>query len=525
MSNHYHLHTSSSLHPEQNHDDGENNQAIPSQISLKINNQLMNLLENDENEMEIEFTSLTEGKIYCGGQEFSVRFAENQATEIYRRRDSSSSSGSGSSDEAGNDFEFVGIAEKRYTVKSSYEVVSQDIRQKTKGEQEAKEQHRSHFMTKIDTSRAVQTVNVGLSSSSSSSSSGITGKKRSGASSDTHLASSPDRKAPTTATQPTPHDTNDEPRWIVIRDLPKSTTASDIRTFLSGLKVFDIFACVNMAGDGKDVYVQFEKQAGADMGVVRNGETIVIAAERKRTSQSSRPRTANTTSNDDTDGCSKFSAHIYRTHHEEASWAKALCVRLDDTVIKCQETLSILNDYLPSNLLSQHPRLALSRWGDVLKGCVLPTPDEIVSYDEHHRLRDHTSIVYRYDYTPVKGFYDSYVDQSWGGGYVNQLFDASLPGLHTEAQLHLSSVTNAPTDPSYGNVSLHSDYEEITTILNKLSSVLSTSLILPFTGEVSEKQRKAQGIVCDHVHRMIGIYQRIHHFLWTKRYAYSQKLV
>ena len=531
MSNQYRLHPSSS-HPEQNRDDGENDQVLPSQISLKINRQLLNLLENDDNEMEIEFTSLTEGKIYCGGQEFSVTFTENQSTEIYRRSESisssssSSSSSSGkkgsdsSSDDAGNDFDYVGVAEKRYTVKSSYEIVSQDIRQKSKIEQEAKEQHRSHFMTKINTSRVVQTTDAGLSRSNSSSSSGISGKKRSNASPDTNLACSPNRKtvAATKTIHSTHHDSDHEPRWIVIRGLPKSTTSNDIRSFLSGLKVFDIFASEGtIAGDGKDVYVQFEKQAGADMGLVRHGETIVIAAERKR------QRTATTTSHEEIDGSSKFSTHISRIHHAEASWAKALCVRLDDTVVKCQETLSILNDYLPSNLLQQHPRHALSRWENVLKGYVLPSSDEIVSYDEHHRLRDHTSMVYRYDYTSVGGLYDPYVEQSWGGGYVNQLTNASLPCLNTEVEFHQGSMSNTPTDSSYGNVTLHDDYEEIVSILDKLSSVLATSLILPVTGDDSEKQRKAQCIVCDQVHRMIGIYQRVHHILWMKRFAYSKQ--
>lgn len=545
MSNQYRLHPPSN--PEQSRDDeGKNDQLLPSQISLKINKQLMNLMENDDNELEIEFTSLTEGKIFCGGQEFIVTFTENQSTEIYRRRESTSSGSSSSSsrtrndfdyssEDTGvkNDFDYVGVAEKRYTVKSSYEVVSQDIRQKSKVEQETKEQHRSHFMSNIHTSRTAQTVDVGLpSNSNSNSSSAISGKKRSGATlPDTHFASSPNRKAATkTINSSSHHDIDCEPRWIVIRDLPKSTTSNDIRSFLSGLKVFDIFASKGtIAGDGKDVYVQFEKQAGADMGIVRHGETISIAAERKRASQNLRQRTANTMCHDDTDG--KFSTHIYRIHHAEASWAKALCMRLDDTAVKCQETWSILNDHLPSNLLKQHPRQALLRWENVLKGYVLPSPDEIVSYDEHHRLRDHSSMIYRNDYTSVGGFYDPYVEQSWGCGYVNQLCNASsssFPCANTEELQRnvLGNNTSNSTDSLHGNVMLHGDYEEIVTILDKLNSILSTSLLLPFTaGDDSGKQRKIQCIVCDHVHRMIGIYQRVHHILWIRRFAYSQKLI
>ena len=263
------------------------------------------------------------------------------------------------------------------------------------------------------------------------------------------------------------------------------------------------------------------------MGIVRHGETIVIAAERKRASQNSRQRTANTMCHDETDG--KFSTNISRIHHAEASWAKALCVRLDDTAVKCQETWSILNDHLPSNILIQHPRQALLRWENVLKGYVLPSPDEIVSYDEHHRLRDHTSMIYRYDYTSVGGFYDPYVEQSWGSGYVNQLCHASssssFPGTNTEELQRNDSGNNTSTDSTHGNVTLHGDYEEIVAILDKLSSVLSSSLILSLTGDDTEKQRKAQCIVCDHIHRMLGIYQRIHHILWMRRFAYSKKLI
>jgi hypothetical protein len=48
-------------------------------ISLKLNNQLQTILENEScnSGFEIEFTSLTEGKIYCGSTVFNLKFSES----------------------------------------------------------------------------------------------------------------------------------------------------------------------------------------------------------------------------------------------------------------------------------------------------------------------------------------------------------------------------------------------------------------------------------------------------------------
>ena len=48
-------------------------------ISLKLNNQLQTVLENEscDSGFEIEFTSLTDGKIYCGSAVFDLKFSES----------------------------------------------------------------------------------------------------------------------------------------------------------------------------------------------------------------------------------------------------------------------------------------------------------------------------------------------------------------------------------------------------------------------------------------------------------------
>ena len=48
-------------------------------VSLKLNNQLQSLLENhsDDSKIEIEFTSLTEGKIYYGQTIFNLKFSDS----------------------------------------------------------------------------------------------------------------------------------------------------------------------------------------------------------------------------------------------------------------------------------------------------------------------------------------------------------------------------------------------------------------------------------------------------------------
>ena len=48
-------------------------------VSLKLNNQLQSLLENhsDDSKVEIEFTSLTEGKIYYGQTTFNLKFSDS----------------------------------------------------------------------------------------------------------------------------------------------------------------------------------------------------------------------------------------------------------------------------------------------------------------------------------------------------------------------------------------------------------------------------------------------------------------
>lgn len=48
-------------------------------ISLKLNNQLQSLLESDggTSNLEIEFMSLTDAKIYSGSSVFSLKFSES----------------------------------------------------------------------------------------------------------------------------------------------------------------------------------------------------------------------------------------------------------------------------------------------------------------------------------------------------------------------------------------------------------------------------------------------------------------
>lgn len=48
-------------------------------ISLKLNNQLQTILESEsvDSGFEIEFTSLTDGRIYCGSNVFNLKFSES----------------------------------------------------------------------------------------------------------------------------------------------------------------------------------------------------------------------------------------------------------------------------------------------------------------------------------------------------------------------------------------------------------------------------------------------------------------
>lgn len=54
-------------------------------VSLKLNSQLQSLLENDANDssLEIEFTSLTSGKIYCGSAVFDLKFSDSTVLVSY----------------------------------------------------------------------------------------------------------------------------------------------------------------------------------------------------------------------------------------------------------------------------------------------------------------------------------------------------------------------------------------------------------------------------------------------------------
>jgi hypothetical protein len=48
-------------------------------ISLKLSNQLQTILEDEScnSAFEIEFTSLTDGKIYCGSTVFNLKISES----------------------------------------------------------------------------------------------------------------------------------------------------------------------------------------------------------------------------------------------------------------------------------------------------------------------------------------------------------------------------------------------------------------------------------------------------------------
>jgi hypothetical protein len=61
-------------------------------ISLKLNNQLQTILEDESCNcsFEIEFTSLTDGKIYCGSTVFNLKISESadlvSPNDFYREK-------------------------------------------------------------------------------------------------------------------------------------------------------------------------------------------------------------------------------------------------------------------------------------------------------------------------------------------------------------------------------------------------------------------------------------------------------
>ena len=499
---------------------------------MKVNSKLLSLLEDDDATMEIEFSSATEGKIFCGGQEFAVKFGESQPTEVYRRLPAG--------DDA--DYELLGFADRRFHVISSLDVVTQDMRRKARDDLVEKQKHQAIQLpldgaaaaaTGHDVVRRKRSIGVllpeppppPLSASSSSSSAASPPKGTRGA---TVLAKKPFAvaiEAPST--------------WVVLHDLPASVTAVDVRAFFRGLHIKGAYifyasptsgAAFAAAATAADVYVDFETKAGAEQAAARCGERMTFRADPRRRSVGSGVGTGLVQAQTPSRG--PLAADVRPVASAEASWAKALGIRLEDTAARCEEALMAVRRHLPGALQGLRPAAAHARWDALFGGAAgapVPPPDEIVAHHEHQRMLGSSSHVYRHDYSPVGGFFDPPFALAWAGGYGMTLALAARPPAGALCPPGVPTYGTGTAGPLHGDATLHPAYVEVEDTLGQLGAVLCAAVVGGNGGsrtgagadatEVAEEEQRAQLVVCDTVHRMIGIYQHLHHDLMKRRFS------
>jgi hypothetical protein len=504
------------------------------------------LLDDDDAAMEIEFSSPTEGKIFCGGQEFAVKFAESQPTEVYRRLPHNAPNAPAD----GADYELLGVAHRRFHVISSLDAVTQDLRRKARNDLVEKEKHQTIPLPLDDAEAA------GHDAAALGGTGGGRRKRPSGTLSLEALPLPSPSTSPSKSTRgaaaaagfakkPFAVAIEVPSTWVVVRDLPAAVTAADVRDFFGGLHVKGVYVFYASPGAGAgagggvggggtaDVYVDFETKAGAEQAAARSGERMTFRADPRRRSagKGAQPRTSSG---------GPVAADVRTVALKEASWAKALGIRLEDTAARCEEALAAVRRHLPETLQGLRPAAAAARWDAVFggsHGAPLPLPDEIVTYHEHQVMRSSSSHVYRHDYSAVGGFFDPPVSFAWAGGYGMHLSVAARP----PGAVRPPAPAYGALGPLHGDVALHAAYAEVEDTLGQLAAVLCGAMAAAAAvaaagtaaaagagagtekgsaeAEAAEAEQRAQLVVCDSVHRMVGIYQHVHHELMRRRFV------
>lgn len=362
-----------------------------------------------------------------------------------------------------------------------------------------------------------------------------------------------------------------EPSWMIITDLPHTTSANDMREFFNGLKIQEIYGYYNHI-DKKysnnndnnsknlssvqylsqeeekvytctlEVYVQFESPSGVDAGMLRNGENIIILAElqnKKKDIKANKSGVKN---------C--IAASLSRISKVKASWAKAICIKLDNQAGICMKKIDIIQNLFSSLLLSISPSIAIKKWEFYVPSNIYPSANEICSYLDYEKKSNNKLQVSRYDSHIDRGFYIDVHKMNGGISYTgmsgisfnnsdnimkknsfykkNDIYSYSLTNINYMKGINVNNDSQNHCSNDNDKVSDDNAYQEITSILNELSIIMSETLLESYSMlQYTEKDLIDKAIndsILDLIHRMSSMYQFIHSYLKNKTYLYSKSL-
>lgn len=335
--------------------------------------------------------------------------------------------------------------------------------------------------------------------------------------------------------------------WLVMIDLPDTVSKSVIKGFLSGLKISEMYGCYHHCiyeSEEKlmtDVYVQFESQAGVEAAMLRNGELIKLEKKMVMNKTAEAVLVAK-----ELPVMDYFVTSLNRVSILEATWAKALCIRLESNSNNCTENMIRLRSIFPLSLLSMSPSAAAEKWLQFVPLGSYLLPNEIFSYSDNQKKNTVTTAVCRYDYSESRGLYRdihqmggdiSYAGISGFGASFNTEQSSSKDPSSSNNSLADSrnhSVRDHPLNDGYIDLRKHHIHgiqelcdplKEISYNLSELSCILSDTLIKSYSTDIYSINDSISYVenelVLDLAHRMSHMYQNLYKTIKNKRHIYS----
>ena len=303
--------------------------------------------------------------------------------------------------------------------------------------------------------------------------------------------------------------------WMIISNLPRTVCGADVKSFLNGLKIQNIYGFYHYGSDDNmingfmDVYIHFDSKAGVEAAMLRNGESIIAemnVLEHKSILAANNslyvPRKR-----------VQFVTSLDRVNMSESSWARALCIKLKDSPQDCYYGHQKIRAVFPLSLLIVSPSVADRKWSTALPLWKCPTYDEICSFSDHQKKLISGSLGNRYDYHDYKGLYLDVHTMSDGLG------STGLAGFPLEYQEILCKRESMPI---YGTQDVIPLFNDVNYLICELSDVISQEIISsystsPYT-QISDSNNLS---ILDLAHRMLSIYQNLHDKIKCIRFSYS----
>lgn len=306
---------------------------------------------------------------------------------------------------------------------------------------------------------------------------------------------------------------NQQNQWMLISGLPDSVSGGDIRDFLNGLKVCEIYGYYHYKSSTADVdgtldaYVLFESRSGVSAALLRDGEDLRIDYRRDEL----RTCKASSLNNSNKEKIA-VAASLHRITFSEASWAKALSVRLENSFSACSANLIAVRSAFPPSLLCTSPSDSTKKWHTVAPLNEFLLPEEVCSYAVHEKKSTGGNKSYRYDYKDSGGLRLDIHQMSGGISFCGLIgFSSNAPTVEKIAVPSLSY-----TGTIHGAIELSQQEQDVSHILDELGGTISEALL-----GLSDETLERSDCVLDFAHRMSCMYQFIHRKIFTARYLYK----